>query len=180
VDYASWGDGTAMTMKLIASAGIALLLGACSLRLPNTPVAYTSLRPDSASVGEVAAPGAAAVLTDASPVLPPIEAIPPVAAMPGDFIGAIPERAKGTLDPVAVLEASSAARARWKTLRPSELARAPLLANRLAFEASMQNGSAAATAAAVNLATQSYDRDAAMKRLLDGGQAAAKPICDGC
>lgn len=181
-----------MTTKLIAVAGIALLAGACSLRPLGTPAAYSSLPPAGAQ-STAMAPSSPADVAVARTGFGPVT---PAPRMPGDLKGPLAEPAGKRIDPVAALNASALARNRWATLNSSDLTRAPLLKSRLIQalagigRTDVQTGSvpaakplkapAPAKPSARQAKVDTYDRQATMQRLFDGGRNASVKICDGC
>ncbi|SFM56746.1 hypothetical protein [Methylobacterium pseudosasicola] len=147
-----------ISVKRIAALGLVLLAGACS-RLPNVPTAYSALprTPASGAAGPVVTvPETPAETVAALPriVIPGTMTVPMVAEPHG-------------LNPNAALDTSRRSRMTWEALRPGELVKPPVLA-------------AAGRPAAANSAPQTYDREAAMDRLLKGGRNAASGICSGC
>jgi len=183
-----------MTTKLIAVAGIALLAGACSLRPLGTPAAYSSLPPAGTHVTAVAPASPAAVAVARSGFGPITPA--PSPTLPGDLTGPLAEPAGKRVDPVAALNASTVARSRWATLDSGYLTRGPLLESRLIQalagigRTDVQTGSvpgaespkaqAPAKVPARRAKGDGYDRQAAMRRLFDGGRHVSVKICDGC
>lgn len=181
-----------MKLKLSAVIGIGLLAGACSGRPLGTPGVYSSLPPANAAVHDtVRAPSGHRRAIEATAAFAPMPPAPSP-TMPGDWIGEAPEQRGGRTDPVAALKASAQARSHWATLRPGELTRPPLLESRLIQALAgigrndLVTGSVPGEAPA-KVETQaravkldSYDRDAAMQRLIRNGSAASRNICDGC
>ncbi|CAM2915935.1 hypothetical protein JHFBIEKO_0735 [Methylobacterium mesophilicum] len=147
-----------INVKRIAVLGMLLSAGACS-RLPNVPTAYSALPRTPASV--------AAVPVVATPEAPAeaVAALPRI-VIPGTMTIPVPAFEPRGLNPGAALDSSRRSRLAWEALRPADLLRPPVLA--------------AGRSAPSTIPAQTYDRDAAMERLLKGGHAAASGICSGC
>ncbi|MCJ2144235.1 hypothetical protein [Methylobacterium sp. E-066] len=133
-----------------------LLAGACS-RLPNVPTAYSALPRTPATGAAVSAVPEAPAET--------VAALPRI-VIPGTLRVPVAVEPHG-LNPNAALDTSRRSRMSWETLRPGELLKPPVLA-------------AAGRPVSANTAPQTYDREAAMDRLLKGGRNAASGICSGC
>lgn len=173
-----------MRMTLVAVAAIGLTAGACSLRSPGGTGAYSALQSETAGLAPTAAFPA--------PVPSGFSEIPDRGAMPGDHRGPVASRSGGGVEPVAALSASTRARSQWETLRPGDLTRTPTAAPPASALSSggMVTGalapsklgttSAAMTWKGTKPETKSYDREAAMQSLINGGRSAGKGICSGC
>jgi hypothetical protein len=148
-----------MRETLIAVVGVAVLAGGCSL---------SSSGPTGVLRGSAPPP----VISSAAPqdLGPVIEDRPdrPVAAA-----------TRGGVEPIAALNASARARTKWENLNPSELA-ASRSTGTTTGPAAPETTATLAAAPAARAKSSNYDRDAAMQGLINGGKAAAKPICSGC
>lgn len=171
-----------MRMTHVAVAAIGLTAGGCSLRSPGGTGAYSALQP------EAAIPAASAPLPSG------FAEAPVQGVMPGDLKSSAAKPSGGGVDPVAALNASARARSHWETLRPGDLTHT----SSLAYQVPASTGSGAATSAATSAAmapptapaaaprnganpdARTYDREAAMQGLINGGRSAGKGICSGC
>ncbi|MCJ2013660.1 hypothetical protein [Methylobacterium sp. J-076] len=158
-------------MTLIAAAGIGLMASACSLRPPGGAGTYSSLPVEPT----VSASGQSAPVAHAAAVVPQSDFEEAPSAAPAARGRAVSAARSGGVEPDAALSASERARHKWETLRPGDLVRAPIPANRAA--AATMTGSVASAPAAKG---EGYDRETAMQNLVNGGRSASKGICSGC
>lgn len=165
-----------MRKTLIAVAALGLTTGACSLQGPGGLGTYSALQPEAAVLTPAAAPRAGS-----APLPAGFEEAPAQAAMPGDLKHPLSDASGGGIEPIASLNASAHARRLWETLRPGELTHTPTIM----AQAGRGAGPAGTTSALPSAVTpagdpKSYDREAAMQGLINGGRAAGKGICSGC
>lgn len=171
-------------MTLVAVAAIGLTAGACSLGTPGGAGSYSAIQPDLAGPAATAAIPTVSTATNGDFVEVPVQG-----AMPGDLKRSAADGAGRGVEPVAALSASARERSRWETLRPGDLTRVPVAGQQAAAPAGagMSTGAALMAPAAgtgnrkaPKTEANSYDREAAMQGLIDGGRSAGKGICSGC
>ena len=186
--------------RIGALAALLLTTSACS-HLPMGPTAYSALPSNPpaglapATLPATLAP-AAAPLAEAAPVRPETDvALAPV-VIPGTWKLRDVETRRGSVNPLAALEASVRTRLAWETLHPEDLSEQPKPAARsfrslrtdvtetsATSAAGSPAGSPAKASADAKLSAEppaTYNREAAMTALLKGGKDAAKSICSGC
>jgi len=148
-----------ISVPRIATLGLVLLAGACS-RLPNVPTAYSAL-PRTAS----SAPATPVSTVPEAPVESLVDL--PRIVIPGTLTVPVATVEPHGLNPNAALDTSRRSRMTWEALHPGDLLKPPVLAS-------------ADGAVSAGVAPRTYDREAAMDRLLKGGRDAASGICSGC